>query len=164
MALHGIEFITFEDPEYPESLRHIFDPPLVLYIKGDIAPEDKIGLAIVGSRRPTFYGKSVAQDIATKLARRGLTIVSGMARGIDTMAHRGALNGQGRTIAVMGSGLDCVYPPENKSLMDAISSNGAVVSEFPIGTKPFKQNFPLRNRIISGMTLGTLVVEAGSLI
>ncbi|MGA1865369.1 MAG: DNA-processing protein DprA [bacterium] len=162
MALHGIDFITFEDLDYPEFLRQIFDPPLVLYFKGRILPDDRISLAVVGSRRPTLYGKYVAQDIAKKLAGKGLAIVSGMARGIDTQAHRGALNAHGRTIAVLGSGLDRVYPPENKSLMDAISANGAVVSEFPMGTEPFKQNFPLRNRIISGMTLGTLVVEAGS--
>jgi DNA processing protein len=162
MALHGIDFLTFEDPDYPESLLHIFDPPLIFYIKGHISPDDKISLAIVGSRRPTLYGKSVAQDIAKKLASRGLTVVSGMARGIDTKAHRGALDGNGRTVAVLGSGLDRVYPPENKSLMEAISANGAVISEFPMGTEPYKQNFPLRNRIISGMTLGTLVVEAGA--
>jgi DNA processing protein len=163
MSLHGVDFLTFEDFEYPESLRNIFDPPLVLYYKGCILSEDKISLAIVGSRRPTFYGKSVAQDIATKLVSCGLTIVSGMARGIDTKAHRGALNNHGRTIAVLGSGLDCIYPPENRSLMETIANNGAVISEFPMSTKPLKQNFPLRNRIISGLTLGTLVVEAGDI-
>ena len=162
MGLHGIDFLTIDDPDYPESLHHIFDPPLVLYIKGHFLSYDKISLAVVGSRRPTLYGKSVAQDIAKKLAAKGLTIISGMARGIDTKAHRGALAGHGRTIAVLGSGLDRVYPPENKSLMDAISVNGAVISEFPMGTEPYKQNFPLRNRIISGMTLGTLVIEAGA--
>ncbi|MBN2373406.1 DNA-processing protein DprA [bacterium] len=163
LARHGLDFITLDDPGYPESLKSIFDPPLVLYIKGSLRPEHKISLAIVGSRRSTIYGKSMARDLAAKLAGHGITIISGMARGIDTMAHRGALQARGSTIAVMGSGLDIIYPPENKSLMDAIASSGAVISEFPLGTAPFKQNFPLRNRIISGMTLGTLVVEAGEI-
>ncbi len=161
MALHEVDFITFKDKGYPQLLRYTFDPPLVLYIKGSLSEHDNIGIAIVGSRRPTSYGKHVAQELAAKLAGCGITIVSGMARGIDTMAHRGALKNKGRTIAVLGSGLDYVYPPENKPLMDKIISNGAVISEFPMGTAPFKQNFPIRNRIISGLTLGTLVVEAG---
>ena len=161
MSRHGVDFLTREDSGYPESLRHIYDPPLVLYVKGQIDPEDKISLAVVGSRRPTTYGKSVAFDLASKLAARGLTVVSGMARGIDTKAHRGALSVRGRTIAVLGTGMDCIYPAENRSLMKEIAANGAVISEFPFGTPPYKQNFPLRNRIISGMTLGTLVVEAG---
>ncbi|MGA1790473.1 MAG: DNA-processing protein DprA [bacterium] len=162
MAVYGVDFLSFEDPGYPESLCHIFDPPLVLYIKGQIFPEDKMSLAVVGSRRPTLYGKSVAQNLTARLATHGLTIVSGMARGIDTNAHRAALKARGRTIAVLGSGLDRVYPPENKSLMASIAANGAVISEFPMGTEPLKQNFPLRNRIISGIALGTLVVEAGT--
>ena len=113
MARHGVDFLTHEDAGYPDFLRQIFDPPLVLYVKGRIDPEDKISLAIVGSRRCTSYGKSVAFDLASKLACRGLTVVSGMARGIDTKAHRGALSVQGRTIAVLGTGLDCIYPAEN---------------------------------------------------
>ncbi|MGA1794711.1 MAG: DNA-processing protein DprA [bacterium] len=161
MAQHKVDFLTIEDPGYPESLSQIFDPPLVLYIKGRIIPDDKMSVAIVGSRRPTIYGKTVAEDFAERLACRGITIVSGLARGIDTKAHRGALKGGGRTIAVLGSGMDRVYPRENKPLVGAVVENGAVVSEFPMGTAPLKQNFPMRNRIISGLALGTMVVEAG---
>jgi len=161
MASHEVQFLTIEDPDYPASLSQIFDPPLVLYIKGRIIPDDKMSVAIVGSRRPTIYGKAVAEDFAERLACRGITIVSGLARGIDTKAHRGALKGGGRTIAVLGSGMDRIYPGENKTLVGSIVKNGAVISEFPMGTAPLKQNFPMRNRIISGMSLGTLIVEAG---
>ncbi len=155
-----LKIITLDDAEYPDNLKNIPDAPLVLYIKGEITKEDKISLGIVGSRRASFYGVSSAEKFAFELAQRGITIVSGMARGIDTASHRGALKAQGRTIAVIGSGFNHLYPPENKKLAEEISRNGAVVSEFPINIAPFKQNFPRRNRVISGLSLGILVVEA----
>lgn len=161
MATQGISFLTFREKAYPELLKHIYDPPVVLYIKGGFSLYDNISIAVVGSRSPTLYGKTVAQNLAAKLAASSVTVVSGMARGIDTMAHRGAIRANGRTIAVLGSSLDCIYPSENKGLANKIQSNGAVISEFPMGTGPFKYNFPIRNRIISGLSLGTLVVEAG---
>lgn len=164
----GVKIITLEDDNYPELLKNIFDPPPVLYVKGEIKKEDGKALAIVGSRLATSYGKNVAFDIAKDLSGRGFTIVSGMARGIDTYAHRGALEAKGRTIAVLGCGLDIIYPPENKKLWEEISKNGAVVTEYPYGSLPDKGNFPRRNRIISGLSMGVLVVEAwtksGSLI
>jgi DNA processing protein len=157
---HGISIVTLQDSTYPENLKSIFDPPLVLYVKGEFAEQDLYGIAIVGSRRSTAYGRAVAQKLAAQLAEHKLTVVSGMARGIDSIAHRGALTAGGRTIAVLGCGLDVVYPPENHQLMQNIIESGAVISEFPMSTPPNKYNFPIRNRIISGLSLGVVVVEA----
>lgn len=155
------EILTFGHPEYPPLLKEIYDPPVVLYIRGNILKEDKMAVAIVGARRASYYGLNTARQLAQQLSSRGLTVISGLARGVDTKAHEGALNGQGRTIAVFGCGLDRIYPPENKKLVEQIIKNGAVVTEFPFGTPPFKQNFPRRNRIISGLSLGVVVIEAG---
>ncbi|MCM8795401.1 MAG: DNA-processing protein DprA [Candidatus Omnitrophica bacterium] len=157
---YNLKVITWQDSDYPQNLREIIDPPAVIYAKGEIRPEDKFSLAIVGSRRASFYGLSQAERFAGELARRGFTIVSGMARGVDSSAHRGCLKVSGRTIAVLGSGLLNIYPQENLELAEKISSCGAVISEFPLNTPPKKENFPRRNRIISGLSLGVLVVEA----
>lgn len=156
----GIKIITREDEDYPENLKNIFDPPIVLYLKGKLIPEDKNSIAIVGSRRASVYGLNCAEKFACELSNYGFTIISGMARGIDTYAHRGALKAKGRTIAVMGSGFNHIYPEENKELSERIAKCGTVISEFPMNTEPLKQNFPRRNRIISGLSLGVLVVEA----
>jgi len=156
----GLKIITQDDADYPENLKNIYDPPIVLYVKGELKEEDKLSLAIVGSRRASFYGLSSAEKFAYALAEKGFTIVSGMARGIDTYAHKGALKANGRTIAVMGSGFSHLYPPENKKLAEGIANNGAVISEFPCEVRPLPQNFPQRNRVISGLSLGVLVVEA----
>src|SRR4030043_1172920 len=142
--------------------REIEGAPIVLYTKGDIQQQDKYAVAIVGSRKPSLYGASVAESIAGELASMGFTVVSGMARGIDSISHKGALRAGGRTFAVLGSGLDIPYPSENRGLMDKIEGCGCVISEFPPGTPPDKENFPRRNRIISGLSLGVLVVEATS--
>ncbi len=155
----GIKFLTVFDEAYPKPLRNIFLPPLIIYYYGEIKKEDSNSVAIVGTRKPTNYGKSIATKISAELTKAGLTIVSGMARGIDSIAHRACLENGGRTIAVIGSGLDVIYPPENKDLFKAISENGAVITEYPLGTKPDAKNFPRRNRIISGLTLGTAIVE-----
>jgi len=164
----GIHLISVLDPDYPKRLASIYDPPLVLYVKGTLVPEDEAATAIVGTRHPTLYGRRIACRFARELAARGATIVSGMARGIDSESHQGALQAEGRTIAVLGSGLDVIYPKENAALFERITEHGAVVSEFPLGMKPLAFNFPLRNRIISGLSMGVLVVEAsersGSLI
>lgn len=164
---HRIRIITFSNAEYPALLREIPDPPPLLYVKGRLIP-DAGCLSIVGSRMATAYGKSIAFRFAGELTACGLTVVSGMARGIDTAAHRGALAGGGSTVAVLGSGLLRVYPAENRRLFGEITESGAVVSEFSLQTGPDAHNFPVRNRIISGISLGTLVVEAaqksGSLI
>jgi len=157
-----VSIVTFADDNYPSNLKTIFDPPIVLYVKRKLLPEDRIAIAMVGTRRSTTYGKMVAEKLSKELAERDITVVSGLARGIDTCAHRGALSSGGRTIAVLGCGIDICYPPENKALFDEISEHGAVVSEFPIGTPPEKTNFPIRNRIISGLSLGAVIVEAGS--
>ena len=157
---YNLEIMTYEDEDYPENLKNIADPPIVLYVKGKIKPEDKFSLAIVGSRRASFYGLSCAEKFAADLSDSGFTIVSGMARGVDTAAHRGALKSGGRTIAVIGSGFKHIYPSENKELAEEIAKSGAVISEFPIETEPLKQNFPRRNRVISGLSLGVLVAEA----
>jgi len=157
-----VSIVTFSDDNYPTNLKSIFDPPIVLYVKGKLLPEDRIAIAMVGTRRPTSYGKMVAEKLSKELAERGVSIVSGLARGIDTCAHRGALSCDGRTIAVLGCGIDICYPPENRALFDQISKCGAVVSEFPMGTPPERMNFPIRNRIISGLGLGAVIVEAGS--
>lgn len=156
----GLRIISEEDPGYPANLKNIPDPPVVLYVKGELRREDNLGIAIVGSRRASFYGLSNAESFSAQLSAKGFTIISGMARGIDTCAHRAALKQQGRTIAVMGSGFNNIYPAENRRLAQAIAENGAVLSEFPVDTGPLKQNFPQRNRVISGLALGVLVVEA----
>ncbi len=157
---YGLKILTQNDKDYPQSLKEIAGSPIVLYVKGEFREQDKFSLAVVGSRRPSFYGREMAEKFSAELAVRGFTIVSGMARGIDTYAHRGALKQRGRTIAVMGSGFGRIYPAENKELVEEVASSGVVVSEFPIATEPFKQNFPRRNRIISGLSKGVLVVEA----
>ncbi len=153
--------ITLWDDEYPEYLRRIYDPPPILFVLGALVPADKFSIAIVGTRRPTAYGKLIAERFACELVKKGITIISGLARGIDTIAHQSTLKSNGRTIAVIGSSIDIIYPPENKKLAEKIEANenGAVVSEFFMGTKPDPGNFPRRNRIISGMSLGTLIVE-----
>ncbi len=156
----GLRILTQDDKDYPENLKNIPDPPIALYVKGRLKKEDKLAIGIVGSRRASFYGLVNAQKFASDLSEKGFTIVSGMARGIDTYAHRGALNAGGRTIAVMGSGFNHIYPQENKELVEEISKSGAVISEFPIEMLPLKQNFPCRNRVISGLSLGVLVAEA----
>jgi DNA processing protein len=156
----GARILTFLDEEYPENLKQIYDPPIILYVKGTLLPKDKHAIAIVGSRRSTLYGRDTAARLAHQLASAGITIVSGLARGIDTAAHEGALQAKGRTIGVLGSGFLNPYPPENRELMDRIASSGAVISEFPMPTIPDPMNFPIRNRIISGLSLGVVVGEA----
>lgn len=157
----GIDVVLLGDKIYPENLKTIFNPPATIYVKGTIKPQDALALAVVGARKPSPYGVLVAEKLTKELAQAGLCIVSGMARGIDTAAHRGSLLGKGRTIAVFGTGVDVIFPRENKKLMEEIVLNGAVVSEFPPGTQGEPWHFPARNRIISGLALGTLVVEAG---
>ncbi len=163
-----IRILCLEDSEYPSLLKCIYDPPLVLFVKGTLIPEDDAALAVVGARHASPYGIRVAHRLSYELAEAGVTVVSGMARGIDAEAHRGALDARGRTIAVLGSGVDVIYPRENERLYGKIAQMGAVISEFFPGTEPLPHHFPRRNRIISGLSLGTLVVEAraksGSLI
>ena len=156
----GIRAITWHDPMYAPRLTEISDPPPVLYLRGDILPEDERSVAIVGTRKATAYGREAASALSRDLARCGVTIVSGLARGIDAIAHRAAVEAGGRTIAVFGSGLDIVYPSEHVRLAEEIKAAGALVSEHPMGTRPEARHFPRRNRLISGITLGTLVVEA----
>lgn len=155
----GADVIVLNDPEYPGILKEISDPPPVLYVRGNIS-DIQPAVAMVGTRAPSHYGKEVAHFIARDLSIRGISIVSGMARGIDTLSHTGALKGSAKTVAVLGSGLDIIYPAENKELSEQIVSKGAIISEFPPGTKPDAKNFPIRNRIISGLSLGVIVVEA----
>jgi len=163
----GIDIVDILDPAYPPLLREIFDPPIILYIRGQMWNPDLPQVAIVGTRRPTGYGLNCGERLSEDLAKRGIAITSGLARGIDASAHRGALRG-GVTFAVFGSGLDFVYPKENRKLAENMEEKGAVLSEFPLGTPPSPQNFPIRNRIIAGMCLGVVVIEAaeysGSLI
>ncbi len=157
----GVRVVSRDDAEYPKNLREIYDPPLVLYVKGALTERDALAIAVVGSRRTSLYGQEMARKLAFQLARVGVTVVSGLARGIDTAAHNGALQAKGRTVAVIGCGIDVVYPAENKKLADEIvEKGGAVVTEFPFGVQPDRQNFPMRNRIISGWSLGVVVVEA----
>jgi DNA processing protein len=158
----GGKLITIWDQEYPSILKKIYDPPILFYILGELADSDQYSIAVVGTRQPTNYGKVHAERISMDLANQGITIISGMARGIDSIAHNAAIKSGGRTIAVIGSGLDVIYPPENKKLFDKIAESGAVVSEFSLGTKPDAQNFPRRNRIISGLSLGVVVIETGA--
>ena len=156
----GVDIITCEDAAYPRRLLNIYDYPPLLYVKGSLHPEE-ICVAVVGSRLASMYGKYTTEKICRELALRGVTVVSGLARGIDSAAHRGALAGKGRTVAVLGCGLDMIYPPENENLARDVAANGAIVTEFPFATPPNAPNFPSRNRIISGISLGVVVVEAG---
>ncbi len=158
----GCIIVTREDEGYPQPLLSIVDPPLALYIKGSWQEQDGCAIAVVGSRNASFYGKQAAGRLSYDLALRGMTIVSGLARGIDSAAHEAALKASGRTLAVLGSGLDFLYPPENAPLAEAIARSGAILSEFPMATPPERHNFPRRNRIISGLSLGVVVVEAAA--
>ncbi len=155
------EIITVWDDSFPSLLKKIYDPPLLLYTKGTFTKDDEYSIAIVGTRQPTNYGKIQTEKIASDLANQNITIVSGLARGIDSIAHKATLKTGKRTIAVIGSGLDVIYPPENKKLFDEIAENGLIISEYELGTKPNAENFPKRNRIISGLSLGCIIVETG---
>lgn len=157
----GARIVTAIDEEYPRALREIYDPPLALYVRGTLDEKDRHAIALIGSRRTTHYGRQVADRLAYQLGRIGYVVVSGLARGIDTAAHEGALKSGGRTIAVLGGALDKLYPSENTALAEAIEKNGAVISEFPLGREPDRTTFPMRNRIVSGLSLGVVVVEAG---
>ncbi len=154
-----VQALIWDDPAYPPRLREIPDPPPVLYLKGELSPQDDLSLAVVGTRRPTPYGRQVAEEMSYKLAAGRITVVSGLARGVDGIAHRAALQAGGRTIAVMACGLDMVYPPEHKKLALEIAERGALLSEQPLGVQPRGDFFPRRNRILSGMSLGVLVIE-----
>ena len=157
----GVKVVTYHDADYPARLKEIYDYPPVLYVRGSLLSDDAWCLAVVGTRHATVYGRQVTEEIVTGLARNKITIVSGLARGIDSIAHRSALEAGGRSIAVFGSGLDIVYPGENAELARSLLKQGALLSEYPLGTRPRPDNFPRRNRIMSGMSLGVLVVEAG---
>ncbi len=165
---YNCHIVIGSDETYPELLRQIYDPPVVLYVRGKLLPQDKNGVAIVGSRMTTPYGMETSRKLAYQLAYIGVTVVSGGARGIDTAAHQGAMSAKGRTIAVIGNGINVVFPTENRELFERIAEAGAVITQFPFNRKGDKQTFPIRNRIVAGMTLGTVVVEAnltsGSLI
>jgi len=156
----GCHILIQSDPDYPEILRQIYDPPLVLYVKGALTAKDKSAVAMVGSRLTTHYGIETARKLAYQLAYVGVTVVSGGARGIDTAAHQGALAAKGRTVCVLGTGINLVFPPENRDLFERIAASGAVITQFPFNRNGDKQSFAIRNRIIAGMTLGTVVVEA----
>jgi DNA processing protein len=162
------KIITLKDDNYPKRLKDIYDPPALLYVRGEIKKEDELAIAIVGSRKTTPYGRWITEKIGQDLARHRVTVVSGMARGIDSVAHKGALQGEGRTIAVLGCGVDVIYPFENRDLFYQIIEHGAILSEFPMGSPPEGGHFPKRNRIISGLSFGTVIVQAseesGSLI
>ncbi len=155
----AITVLTWDDPAYPSLLKQIADPPFVLYVRGELLPRDEWAVAVVGTRSASMYGKEVARKLSGGMASAGVTIVSGLALGIDTQAHRAAIETGGRTVAVLGSGVDVIYPPRNRKLAEEIIEHGAVISEFPVGTRPESGNFPRRNRIISGLSLGTLMVE-----
>ena len=156
----GATALTWDDPHYPRLLREVADPPPVLFVKGQITDADAFAISIVGTRNATVYGREVAEMLAGDMARNQITVVSGMARGIDAVAHQAAINAKGRTIAVLGCGVDVVYPPEHRRLAQQITEHGAIVSDYPIGTPPDAANFPPRNRIISGLSMGVVVVEA----
>jgi DNA processing protein len=157
---YGIKVLTFHDHDYPSRLKEIYDYPPILYVRGSLLTQDEWCLAVVGTRRATVYGRQAAEEIVADLVRNKITIVSGLAKGIDSIAHRSALEAGGRTIAVFGCGLDIVYPAENAALARNIIQQGALISEYPLGTRPKADNFPRRNRIMSGLSLGVLVVEA----
>jgi DNA processing protein len=158
---HAAGVLTWDDPGYPRRLKDIDQPPPVLYVRGALAERDEWAVALVGTRRVTAYGRQVAEETAAFLARNGVTVVSGLARGIDSIAHAAALKAGGRTLAVLGSGVDQVYPPENRQLAAEVMENGAVLSDYPLGTQPEAVNFPPRNRIIAGLSLAVVIVEAG---
>ncbi len=160
MEEHSVRVVTFHDADYPQGLQKIPDAPAVLYVKGCLPENLPLSVALVGSRRASVYGTSVADQFAFRLAEFGIVIISGMARGVDTAAHRGALRARGKTVAVLGCGLNQAYPPENEDLMEEITTAGAVLSEFPMAALPLPHNFPRRNRIISGLSRGVIVVEA----
>ena len=160
---YGVKVLTFHDPDYPSRLKEIYDYPLIIYVRGCLLPEDEWCLAVVGTRRATVYGRQVTEEIVADLARSRITIVSGLAKGIDSIAHHSALDAGGRSIAVFACGLDTVYPAENANLARSIIQQGALISEYPLGTRPKAENFPLRNRIMSALSLGVLVVEAGEI-
>lgn len=157
----GVEVLTWDDEGYPRHLKEIDQPPPILYIRGILQQEDEWAVAIVGTRRVTSYGRQITEEIASSLARSGVTIVSGLARGVDSIAHQAAINAGGRTLAVLGNGVDLVYPPENRKLESQIIEHGALVSDYALGTPPDGINFPPRNRIISGLSLAVIIVEAG---
>lgn len=156
----NIDIVSFLDKDYPKNLLRFEDFPPILFIRGEIKEEDNIAIAIIGTRKASEYGKMVGYRLAKEASDYGITIISGLARGIDTYAHKGAIENNGRTIAVLGSGIDICYPPENKKLLEEIIEKGAVVSEFPLGTPPEGYNFPQRNRIIAGLSLGVVAIEA----
>ncbi len=158
---YGVKVLTFHDPDYPSRLKEIYDYPLIIYVRGSLLPQDEWCLAVVGTRRATVYGRQVTEEIVADLARSRITIVSGLAKGIDSIAHHSALDAGGRSIAVFACGLDIVYPAENANLARSIIQQGALISEYPLGTRPKADNFPRRNRIMSALSLGVLVVEAG---
>ena len=157
----GCHILTQEDADYPASLREIYDPPIVLYVKGRLTAQDRNAVALVGSRQVSHYGVETARKLGYQLAYVGVTVVSGGARGVDTAAHTGALAAKGRTVSVFGCGINHITPPENKELFDRIAASGAVITQFPFNRQADRQTFPIRNRIVAGMTLGTVVVEAG---
>ena len=157
----GVRALTWHDDDYPARLKEIYDLPPVIYVRGSLTPDDERSIAVVGTRNLSHYGRQVAERLVYDIAGAGVTIVSGLARGIDGVAHRAALDAGQRTIAVLGSGLDIIYPREHTNLSERIADNGALISEHALGTRPDARNFPRRNRIMSGMTLGTLVIEAG---
>lgn len=161
MAQQGIQALTWEDEAYPRRLHEIDQPPPVLYVRGSLTPDDQWAVALVGTRRMTGYGRQVTEELAATLAQQGVTVVSGLARGVDAVAHQAALTAGGRTLAVLGCGVDVVYPPEHRRLAEQIIAQGALISDYPPGTGPDAANFPPRNRIISGLSLATVVVEAG---
>ncbi len=160
LQVAGIRVITWDDDDYPRLLKQIYDLPPLLFVKGELLPEDERSIAVVGTRRVSAYGREAAAYLTRDLAQRGVTVVSGLARGVDAIAHKTALDAGGRTIAILGHGLDHLYPPEHRALAAEVASHGALVSEYPLGVRPDAQNFPRRNRIMSGMSLGTLVIEA----
>jgi DNA processing protein len=160
-SVNGVEILTWQDADYPRRLKEIDQSPPVLFVKGSISVEDDWAVAVVGTRRVTPYGRQVADELGRYLAQNGVTVVSGLARGVDAIAHQSALQAGGRTFAVMGSGVDVIYPPEHRKLAGDITRQGALISDYPLGTQPDGVNFPPRNRIISGLSLATVVVEAG---
>jgi DNA processing protein len=158
----GAKVLSIKDPYYPTNLKHLPDAPPFLYIKGEITDQDSLSIGIIGARRASYYGRMISEKFAYEFASSSITVVSGLARGVDTYAHRGSLRAGGRTIAVLGCGIDIVYPPENRELMDKICNYGACISEFPLGTQPWRGNFPTRNRLISGLSKAIVVIEASS--